>query len=226
MKVQNLDRWCFKITPEKFYCFSWNAEKRCRWLNVREILQLRVFQRKVSGQLPGELQARPVLLQGLERRRWEGRRRGRREKKESSSSLDRAPEQPGRAGVSLPPPLPIPLWWGEEKTDVRERKRKSRTEEGKKKRKRRLIELCGDRVWMSQWRAAIVLPRPQFGTVRSSFYCTVSCHNASFLLHSAPSLSLKEIGGLRPAEPDCVSRLSTIVTLCRGDREGMFLEAT
>lgn len=36
------------------------------------------------------------------------------------------------------------------------------------------------------------------------------------------SLSLKEIGGLRPAERDSVSRLSTIVTLCRADGEGMF----
>jgi len=32
------------------------------------------------------------------------------------------------------------------KADVRERKRENRTEEGRKKRKRRLIELCGDRV--------------------------------------------------------------------------------
>lgn len=92
----------------------------------------------------------------------------------------------GEPGVSL---SPIPLWWGEERPTWEKRKRKNRTEEGRKKRKRRLIELCGDRVWMSQWRAAIVLPRPQFGTVRSSFYCTVSSHNASFLLRSTPSLS-------------------------------------
>ena len=36
--------------------------------------------------------------------------------------------------------------------------------------------------------------RPQFGTVRSSFYCTVSSHNASFLLCSTPSLSLRNRG--------------------------------
>lgn len=53
------------------------------------------------------------------------------------------PEQPGRAGVSLSPHSSV---MRRRKTDVRERKRKSRTEEGRKKRKRRLIELCGDRV--------------------------------------------------------------------------------
>lgn len=96
---------------------------------------------------------------------------------------------PRTAWVSRPFIIPHPSVMRRRKADVRERKRKNRPEEGKKKRKRRLIELCGDRVWMSQWRAAIVLLRPQFGTVRSSFYCTVSSHNASFLLLSTPSLS-------------------------------------
>ncbi len=122
-------------------------------------------------------------------RRWEGthwEERERERERESSFFLKRAPEQPGWAGGSI---IPHPSVMGRRKADVRERKRKNRTEEGKKKRKRRLIELCEDRVWMSQWRAAIVLLRPQFGTVRSSFCCTVSSHNASFLLRSTPSLS-------------------------------------
>lgn len=40
--------------------------------------------------------------------------------------------------------IPHPSVMRRRKADVRERKRKNRTEEGKKKRKRRLIELCGD----------------------------------------------------------------------------------
>lgn len=96
---------------------------------------------------------------------------------------------PRTAWVSRPFIIPHPSVMRRRKADVRKRKRKNRPEEGKKKRKRHLIELCGDRVWMSQWRAAIVLLRPQFGTVRSSFYCTVSNHNASFLLLFTPSLS-------------------------------------
>lgn len=89
------------------------------------------------------------------------------------------------------PHPPVPLWWGEERAMGRKENRRGKEQNRgavRKKRKRRLIELCGDRVWMGQWRAAIVSPRPQFGTVRSSFSSTVSSHNASFLLRSLSPL--------------------------------------
>lgn len=107
------------------------------------------------------------------------------------------------------------------KTDVRERKRAQNRggEEEKKEAFDRAV-----------WRPCV--NEPVKGShclaATSIWYCTFL-----FLLHcllsqcllSPPlyslSLSLKEIGGLRPAERDCVSRLSTIVTLCREDREGI-----
>lgn len=53
---------------------------------------------------------------------------------------------PRTAWVSRGFIIPRPSVMRRRKADVRERKRKNRTEDGKKKRKRRLIELCGDRV--------------------------------------------------------------------------------
>lgn len=73
-----------------------------------------------------------------------GGAKGRRQRRRGKEFLLSAPGPPTTARVSRAFIIPHSSAMRRRKTDVRERKRKSRTEEGRKKRKRRLIELCGD----------------------------------------------------------------------------------